>query len=426
MAATPFGTYSGNITCSSAGSAAATIAIPTSTVTKKEISITGLTAANKTFDGTTAAGFNGSPAYAGLVNGESFTVLGNPVASFGTAGVGSGKTVTVIGYNAPSSNYNLLPVTLTSSITAKPVGISGFTATDKVYDGTTVASLVGFAQLSGVVDADLGKVWVAGTSTAEFLSGNVGTDIGISVSGYTLSGDAASNYFPVQPSGLTANITPKSATVRANDQNKSFGASLNMGTGKTQFTFDGLIPGESIGTVTLTADGGTASDALPGKYLITPSEPVAPRTIPINPFQALNYDLTFMKGTLTVTQDTTAGPTFEGWAGKDTVITPELLMKYAIGGAASPSAAGEVPVVAMQGSILTLTAIVRKDSALTIVGQAVVKLSDYGTTGSITEVKGTADGVSQDGVDTSVCERQKFVMEGANTGMRFLRIYVKK
>ena len=302
MATTPVGTYSGNVTCNSAGSVGATIAIPTSTVTKKDISITGLSAANKTFDGTTAAGFNGSPAYAGLVNGESFTVLGNPVASFGTAGVGSGKTVTVIGYNAPSSNYNLLPVTLTSSITAKPVGISGVTATDKVYDGTTVASLIGLAQLSGVVVADLGNVWVAETSTAEFLSANVGTDIGISVSGYTLSGDAASNYFPVQPSGLTANITPKSATVRANDQNKSFGVSLNMGPGQTQFTAVGLVSGERIGTVTLTANGGTASDAHPGTYQITPSEPVAPRTIPINPFQALNYEFTFLEGALKVSE----------------------------------------------------------------------------------------------------------------------------
>ncbi len=117
-----------------------------------------------------------------------------------------------------------------------------------------------------------------------------------------------------------------------------------------------------------------------------------------------------------------AGPTFAGWAGEGVAITPELLMKYAIGGAANSSATGETPVVSMDGSNLTLTAIVRKDSSLTIEGQAVTNLEAYGTQ-SWTPITGTSVGVSQDGVPTD-CERKIF--KSTLTGSKsFLRLSVQ-
>ena len=105
-------------------------------------------------------------------------------------------------------------------------------------------------------------------------------------------------------------------------------------------------------------------------------------------------------------------------------MTPELLMKYAIGGAANSSATGELPVVGMDGNNLTLTAVVRKDSTLTIVGQAVANLEDYGTLASVTSLTGTSEGVSQIGVPTD-CEKRIF--KSTLTGSRsFLRISVQK
>ena len=104
-------------------------------------------------------------------------------------------------------------------------------------------------------------------------------------------------------------------------------------------------------------------------------------------------------------------------------MTPELLMKYAIGGAASPSAMGELPVVGMDGSNLTLTAIVRKDSSLKVEGQAVANLADYGTQ-SVIPVLGTSDGVNQDRVPTD-CERRIF--KSTLTGSKsFLRLSIQK
>jgi hypothetical protein len=128
-------------------------------------------------------------------------------------------------------------------------------------------------------------------------------------------------------------------------------------------------------------------------------------------------------GTLTVTA--VVGPTFAEWAGEGVVMTPELLMKYAIGGATSSLAPGERPETKLEGTVLSLTAIVRKDATLTIIGQAVTNLGDYGTPNSIVPVVGSAIGVSQDGVPAG-CERQKFTMDAGSARQAFLRMSVTK
>ena len=101
--------------------------------------ITGLTANNKEYDGTTAATLSGTAAYSGLVNGETFTVTGTPTATFASANVGTGIAVTVTGYTAPSSNYTVAqPSGLTANITK---AISTITAT-----GSTSFTYTGLAQ----------------------------------------------------------------------------------------------------------------------------------------------------------------------------------------------------------------------------------------------------------------------------------------
>jgi len=406
LAATnPVGSYSGYVLCNTTNSAGLTVVIPTNTVTQKDITITGLVALDKVYDATTLAAFSGTPAYAGLANGDSFTVSGNPSAAFSSAAVGSGKTVTVTGYNAPSGNYNLLPTSLTASITAKPVAITGVSGVDKTYDGTVTAGLAGTAQVSDILLADVGNVTVAGTPTASFASANVGTDIGITVSGYSLSGSTAANYWPVQPSGLTANINPKSASVRANDQTKSFGVSLNLGPGQTHFTATGLVSGERIGTVTLTANGGMASNAPAGTYLITPSDPVAPRTIPANPFLALNYAFTFVDGTLTVVD----AITISDWAANNgltgTDAAPEAdpdgdgmsnLMEFYLGLSPTNSSGAGGGFVMTNGPSNTVSMTYLRAKGVTGVTPAVqasadLSSSNWGTNGVVETVKDAAD-----------------------------------
>lgn len=122
-----------NITASQVGDAnynAATDVVRTLTVTKKDLTITGLTANNKIVDGTTAATLSGTPVLSGVmsVDNGNVTLSGTPVANFASSSVGNGIVVTVTGYTITGSaaaNYNLVqPTGLTANITALPAPVA--------------------------------------------------------------------------------------------------------------------------------------------------------------------------------------------------------------------------------------------------------------------------------------------------------------
>ncbi|MFN8670127.1 MAG: YDG domain-containing protein [Gemmatimonadaceae bacterium] len=193
------------------------VGAPTATaaINAKGLTISGVSAANKVYDGGLAASLSGTASYVGLVNGENYAVTGTPSASFGTATVGNGKAVTVAGYTAPSANYTVSqPSGLTANIMAKPLTVSGsFTANDKMYDGTTSATIATNALgLTGVVSGDV--VTITGTTVA-FASAAVGNGKTVSLTAASLSGADASNYSLslVGAPTTTANITPAGGPV---------------------------------------------------------------------------------------------------------------------------------------------------------------------------------------------------------------------
>jgi hypothetical protein len=106
-------------------------------VSQKGLTITGLTAADKNWDGTTTASVTGTPAFSGLANSESFAVAGTVTWAFPDANVGSNKTLTRTGsYDAPSANYSVTQPTLTASINAvapSAPSITGITAGDTQF-----------------------------------------------------------------------------------------------------------------------------------------------------------------------------------------------------------------------------------------------------------------------------------------------------
>ncbi len=92
-------------------------------------------------------------------------------------------------------------------------------------------------------------------------------------------------------------VTPAPLTVTASDEKKTVGQTLDFGSGSTQFLAAGLQNGETIGSVTLACDGGAATSAA-GTYPITPSAATG------GTFNAANYSITYVPGTLTVVQPT--------------------------------------------------------------------------------------------------------------------------
>jgi hypothetical protein len=86
----------------------------------------------------------------------------------------------------------------------KTLTITGLSALEKVYDGTTTAQATGTPQLNGIVGDD--DVSLAGTPVFTFQSVGPGADIPVTTTGYILAGDDAENYSLEQPE-LSADIT---------------------------------------------------------------------------------------------------------------------------------------------------------------------------------------------------------------------------
>lgn len=123
-----------------------------------------------------------------------------------TANVGTVNT-TITATNSAGTDSE----TLVWTITPKALTISGLIGNNRVYDGNTTATLSGTGTLNGIVGAD--AVTLSGTPLVAFANATVGNNKPITVTGYTLSGAQAGNYTLTQPTGITANITPKALSV---------------------------------------------------------------------------------------------------------------------------------------------------------------------------------------------------------------------
>lgn len=125
-AGTPYGTYSGNLTLVSYQDIlTVNIATANSEIAKLEVAISGISALNKTYDGTTTASWGGTPVLNGILPDDAeYVVLDTTTvtANFADAAIGTGKPVTVMGYSLEGSaadNYNLTqPTGLAADITA--------------------------------------------------------------------------------------------------------------------------------------------------------------------------------------------------------------------------------------------------------------------------------------------------------------------
>jgi hypothetical protein len=218
-------------------------------ITPKQLTITGISIANKQYDTTNVATINGTASLVGVFFSDFFDVTlgGAPVANFNDASVANNKPVTVSGYTisgALSGNYYLTqPTGLTANITLISLTIVGLTANDKTYDRTTAATLSGTASLSGILPGDELNVSLAGTPSANFLTLTAGTNKPVAVTGYSLSGTALANY-TLASLTLTATITKKDLTINS--------ASVS----------DKLYDGTATATISGTLNGVISPDAV--------------------------------------------------------------------------------------------------------------------------------------------------------------------
>jgi hypothetical protein len=273
----------------------------TANITSKGVTITsGITANNKVYDGTTAATISSNNVVLnGVLTGDAPNVglsTNGYAANFASPNVGTGIGVTVSGLTltgARATNYTLTqPVGLTANITlARMVTItSGITANNKVYDGTTTATISSNnVVLNGVRPGDAASVRLSTNGyTATFASAGVANGIGVTISGLTLTGAGATNYMLIQPT-LAANITPVTLTVSANNKIRTYG----LPNPPLTVSYSGFVNSEGTNVLTGTPSLNTSAttNSLPGTYTIIAGA---------GTLNATNYNFAFFNGTLTV------------------------------------------------------------------------------------------------------------------------------
>ena len=158
--------------------------------------------------------------------------------------------------------------TATVTVNPKAVTVSGITANDKVYDGTTNAGLdYSAVTLGGVLEND--TLTVTATGTME--SADVG-EKKVTISNLTLGGDSAANYVLAESGNqteTTATITAKEVTVTITSKGGTYGSVVAAAA-----KLSGAVDGENV-PVTLTYTGNGYNDtAVPvnaGSYTVTVS-----------------------------------------------------------------------------------------------------------------------------------------------------------
>ena len=192
----------------------ATTATGKANITAKTLTVTA-TAQDKTYDGNDTATVNATLDTSGVVAGDEVTLVTTGVtASFNNKDAGQNKSVTLNGdytlSGAAAGNYTLTqPSELKADINKKALTIKDLAVAEKTYDGTNKATISGTPTLDGVVGTE-NVTLVNGIPT--FSSVNVGEDITINFTNFSITGDAAGNYMLTQPSGITANINAYNAT----------------------------------------------------------------------------------------------------------------------------------------------------------------------------------------------------------------------
>lgn len=194
------------ITCSSG----------TLTVAKKQLKAADLTPATnnptkKEYDGTTELP---GVTYQVTINEQTYTVDGK--AAFADKNVGTRKTVTFTPDALDNTNYAFadgLTMTFTADITAKALTVTGLTATDRAYDGTTNVTLTG-GELTGVISGDVVSAVMPTSGTVESADASAAAKP-VNYGTITLTGTDAGNYTLTQPA-VTVTIskaTPELGTV---------------------------------------------------------------------------------------------------------------------------------------------------------------------------------------------------------------------
>ncbi|QOX65330.1 hypothetical protein FRZ06_19205 [Anoxybacterium hadale] len=235
------------------------------------LSITGVSAADKDYDGTRAAAISGGMLSGVITPGDDVALESSGAyGQFTDKNAGTNKVVEGKGYELKGTDavyYSLQIPELTADIRQREVSVSTVDIEDKVYDGTTQASILG-AALSWKAAGDDVSVDFS-SAVAAFEDAALGSRKLIAVTGLVLEGSDAGNYYLINSDtqaygNIIATGTVASPYAEPSEGNILSGAAIILSTStdgaEIYYTTDGSTPTQGgnlySGAVKLTGNPG--------------------------------------------------------------------------------------------------------------------------------------------------------------------------
>ncbi|MFS0755770.1 YDG domain-containing protein [Noviherbaspirillum sp. 1P10PC] len=207
-----------------------TTAATVADITPLTLALSGTAVASKIYDGKTATTLTNAGTLAKGIGNDVVTLDATGAsAAFADKNVGKDKAVTVSGLalqGADAGNYRIDNPSAKASIAARALSLSQTEVADKVYDGSTVATLTNAGTLKEVVANDDVKTTTASV-TAAFADRNAGQGKTVTVSNLALTGADAANYVLDSTQTATATIRPRALAVRAQGVDKVYDGNTN-------------------------------------------------------------------------------------------------------------------------------------------------------------------------------------------------------
>ena len=244
---------------------------PTISVDPKTLTVTGITANNKVYDGTTAATLNfGSANLVGVVSPDVVhLVTTGYTADFNTKHVGTAKTVSVSGLTlggANANNYILTQPTSSGNITKRLITVTAVTGT-KTYDGTIDSSGIPTITSGAIASGDTEPTW-----TQTFNNKNVGAGTKmLTPAGLINDGNSGNNYAYTYLAVSTGTINKRPITVTAETDTKTYNGNTSsvgipiitsgsIATGDTAPTWTQTFDNKNVGTNKVLTSAGLVND----------------------------------------------------------------------------------------------------------------------------------------------------------------------
>ena len=220
-------TVSGSVNDGNGGNnyAVTLVSNTTGVITAATLTVSGITAANKTYDGNTTATLQGlaTASLVGVLSGDTVTLgTSGAAGTFASKNVAQNLTVPVTGLTlggAQAEDYTLTQPSTTANITARAIAVTA-TAYNKVYDGATSAE--------AAVPTITGGSLAAGDAAAfaeTFDTRNAGVSKTLTPAGSVNDGNGGNNYAVTFVTGTLGAIAPCPITVTAAANTKPYDGS---------------------------------------------------------------------------------------------------------------------------------------------------------------------------------------------------------